>query len=80
MKHIWLEYTPLGHYVYWEGLKEHKHHNHINLRPEGLLTKLDDIINNKRKSILHLNDIPEGIREDFKERYKNTKIKIVYED
>lgn len=81
MKEIWLEKRPFSNvYIYWEGLEEHKHRNIISLKSEGLIRRLDDIIDHKRKSLFHLRGIPEEIREDFKERYKNTKIKIVYED
>lgn len=80
MKHLWLEYSPLGYYVYWEGVDKGKHHGRVELKKEGLLSRLDDIINIKRKSVLHLRGIPEEIREDFKEKYSGTKVKTVYED
>ncbi len=82
MKHHWLEYSPLGYYVYWAGLKEYKRHDREEIRLKdaiGLLGRLDKMIDMKRKSLFHLVDLPESMREDFKNHYKNSKIKLSYE-
>lgn len=84
MKYLWLFYNKLyGRYIYSEGQKPLGNMNRHELDivdTKGLIKKLKEVIDLKRKSILHLENVSEKVTIELTDFFEDTKIQVLYKD
>lgn len=85
MKDLWLFYNQLySQYIYSEGQKPLGNINRYGwmeiVDTKGLIKKLKEVIDLKRKSILHLENVFEEVATELISFFEDTKIKVIYEE
>lgn len=85
MKDLWLFYNKLyGGYIYSEGQKPLGNINRYEwieiVDAKGLIKKLKEVIDLKRKSILYLENVSEKVAIELTDFFEDTKIQVLYED
>lgn len=85
MKDLWLFYNKLhSQYIYSEGQKPLGNINRYGWMEiadaKSLIKKLKEVIDLKRKSILHLENVSEKVTIELTDFFEDTKIQVLYKD